>query len=92
MCDVMIATYFTGGKKEDRKAYKILRMEKGSCLLKSTYATKFTEKKNVDIRPQVSAMHIRSCFKEIFFQNLQRVVCSLSVTDSAFTYMCHNEL
>ena len=41
-------------------------MEKGSCLLKSTNATKFTEKKNVDIRPQVSAMHIRSCFKEIF--------------------------
>ena len=77
----MIATYFTGGKKEDRKAYKILSMEKGSCLLKSTNATKFTEKKNVDIRPQ-----------EIFFQNLQRVVCSLIVTDSAFTYMCHNEL
>lgn len=92
MCDVMIATYSTGGKKEDRKAYKILSMEKGSCLLKSTNATKFTEKKNVDIRPQVSAMHIRSCFKEIFFQNLQRVVCSLIVTDSAFTYMCHNEL
>ena len=92
MCDVMIATYFTGGKKENRKTYKILRMEKGSCLLKSTNATKFTEKKNVDIRPQVSAMHIRSCFKEIFFQNLQRVVCSLIVTDSAFTYMCHNEL
>ena len=66
MCDVMIATYFTGGKKENRKTYKILRMEKGSCLLKSTNATKFTEKKNVDIRPQVSAMHIRSCFKEIF--------------------------
>ena len=65
----MIATYFTGGKKEDRKAYKILSMEKGSCLLKSTNATKFTEKKNVDIRPQVSAMHnIRSCFKEIFFK------------------------
>ena len=66
MCDVMIATYSTGGKKENRKTYKILRMEKGSCLLKSTNATKFTEKKNVDIRPQVSAMHIRSCFKEIF--------------------------
>ena len=92
MCDVMIATYFTGGKKEDRKAYKILRMEKGSCLLKSTNATKFTEKKNVDIRPQVSAMHIRSCFKEIFFQNLQRVVGSLIVTESAFTYMCPKEL
>ena len=51
MCDVMIATYSTGGKKENRKTYKILRMEKGSCLLKSTNATKFTEKKNVDIRP-----------------------------------------
>ena len=72
MCDVMIATYFTGGKKEDRKAYKILSMEKGSCLLKSTNATKVTEKKNVDIRPQVSAMHIRSCFKEIFFSKFAK--------------------
>lgn len=72
MCDVMIATYSTGGKKENRKTYKILRMEKGSCLLKSTNATKFTEKKNVDIRPQVSAMHIRSCFTEIFFSKFAK--------------------
>ena len=61
---LMMASCSKGGKKEDSKAYKTIRIEKGSCSLKRTYAAKFTGKQIVEIRPQVSGKITRICIKE----------------------------
>ncbi len=52
------------GRKEDRKEYKTLTVTTGRVELKSDYSARFTGRKIVEIRPQVSGTITRICINE----------------------------